>query len=182
MEDSTNAVSPDGYGLGSETSIVIPRGHAGLPPMVFDMTSIYKIVARTAEVERVVPATYAALVTDFNMGMIQLNRLVGLIDIELRESENGVDMARAIASLERVEPFLESKKIKSTADSRDAAITMDKDVQSAIRTRDALLATLAYAKGLKESLERAYFSAKQATDLISKDPYLNKTSGDRYVK
>lgn len=178
-DNKVQVVSQDGYGLGSETTLMVPRGNSGLPHMSFDMTEIYRIVGRTKEIERVTPATYAELITDFNVGMIQLNRLIGLIEIELNESVNNLEMTESIALLERVEDYLKSKNLKSSTDTREAAVKLDKDVQDALRRRDALKAIQSYVSGLKNSLERAYFSAKQVSDLVSRDPYLNKNAGDR---
>lgn len=172
----------DGYGLGSETTLQIPRGHKGLVPMTFDMTDIYRVLSRTSEIERVTPASFGELVTDFNMGMIQLNRLIGIIEIELKEAENSLDMAESIALLERVEDYLKAKNIKSSADTREAAKILDPDVQEAIRKKDALTAISEYVKGLKMAVERAYFSAKQVAEFTSHDPYLRKNAGDNYGK
>ena len=177
--NTLQTITEDGYGLGSETTLHIPRGNQGLAPMMVDMTEIYRIVSRTKEIERVTPASYAELITDFNMGMVQLNRLIGLIEIEKTEAENNLEVMRSIVLLERVENYLKARNIKSSTDTREAAIMVDKDVQDAIRRKDALTAIQAYITGLKHSLDRAYFSAKQVTDLISGDPYLNKTAGDR---
>lgn len=167
------------YGLGSETVLQIPRGHKGLVPIVFDMTDIYRIVGRITEIERVTPATFGELVTDFNKGMIQLNRLIGIVEIELKEAENTLDMAESVALLERVEDYLKIRGIKSSADTREAAMILDPDVQEARRRKSALLAISEYVKGLKEAIERAYFSAKQVAEFTAHDPYLNKYSGDK---
>lgn len=172
-------ITEDGYGLGSETTLMIPRGNVGLTPMKMDMTEVYRIIGRTSEIERVTPATYGELVTDFNMGMIQLNRIIGIIEIELGEAENSLEMAEATALLERVETVLELKKVKSSADTREAAVKLDVEVIEATRKRDALKAISSYVGGLKHSLDRAYYSAKEVTGFTSKDPYLNKTAGDK---
>lgn len=171
-------ISTDFYGLGSETSLTIPRGRDNLPPLIFDMTEIYRILARTSEIERVTPATYGQLVTEFNMGMIQLNRLVALVEIELQEAKNALDIVEATILLERVDGYLNQKGIKSSADTRKAAIILDQEYQAALHKRDALRAISEYVKGLKESLERAYFSAKQVAEFTSYDPYLPKTAGE----
>jgi hypothetical protein len=177
-ESKAQVVSDDGYGLGSQTTLQVPRGNKGLVPLNFDMTNVYRIVSRTEEIQRVTPASFPELITDFNMGMIELNRIIGLIEIELKEAEHTLDTVEAIAQLEKVEAFLKSKGLSSTADNRKAAVILDPDVQQATRTRDALTSILTYVNGLKASMERAYFSAKHVADLTSKDPYLNKYAGD----
>lgn len=177
-DQKASVITEDGYGLGSETTLIIPRG-LNLAPIAMDMTEVYRIVSRTKEIERVTPATYGDLITDFNMGMIQLNRVIGIIEIELGEAENALEMAEATALLERVEGVLKAKNIKSSTDTREAAVKLDQEVIAATRKKDALKAIAAYVGGLKHALERAYFSAKQVTEFTSKDPYLNKNTGDR---
>lgn len=179
MEDNSGPIiTEDGHGLGSHMTLQVPRGLKGLQPLRFNMTSVYRVISRIEEIQRVTPATFPELITDFNMGMVELNRIVGLIEIELKEAENTLDMAESIALLERVDPFLKSRNIASSADTRKAAKIIDPDVQSAIRTKDAVQAILTYTVGLKASLERAYFSAKHVADMVGKDPYLNRTGGD----
>jgi len=172
-------ITGDGYGLGSETTLIIPRGNPGLQPMRIDMTDIYRIIGRTEEIQRVTPATYGELITDFNMGMIQLNRIIGITELELKESENTLEMVSATALLERVENHLKAKNIKSSSDTREAAVVLDQEVIESTRKKDALVAISTYVAGLKHALERAYFSAKQVTEFTSKDPYLNKNAGDK---
>lgn len=177
-EDNVPIITEDGHGLGSHKSLQVPRGLRGLSPLRFDMSNIYRVISRTEEIQRVTSASYPELITDFNIGMIELNRILGLVEIELKESENTLDMAESIAILERVEPFLKGKNIASTADTRKAAKILDTDVQNAIRNRDAIQAILTYIAGLKSSLERAYYSAKHVTDLTKNDPYMKNLAGD----
>ncbi len=177
-EKNTPAITNDGYSLGSETTLQVPRGLKGLAPMVFDMTNVYRIVGRTSEIQHVTPASFPELVTDFNIGMIELNRIIGLIEIELKEASHTLDTVEAIAMLEKVEGVLKAKGLSSSADNRKAAMILDPDVQTAQRTSDALTAILSYVNGLKSVLERAYFSAKHVAEITGKDPYLQKSAGD----
>lgn len=177
--NQVQTISEDGYGLGSQTSLMVPRGNKGLAPLNFNMTNVYRVVGRTEEIQRVTPASFPELVTDFNLGMIELNRIVGLIELELKESEHTLDTLEAIAQLEKTEAYLKARNLSSTADNRKAAVVLDPDVQAATRNRDAIKAILFYVSGLKDSLERAYFSAKHVAEMTGKDPYLNRYSGDK---
>jgi len=182
-ENNSPTITEDGYGLGSSTLLQVPRGNKGLVPLTFNMSNVYRTIARTEEIQRVNPATFPELITDFNVGMIELNRIIGLIEIELKEAEHTLDTVEAIAMLEKVDGFLKQRNLTSTADNRKAAKVLDPDVQSATRTKDALTAISSYVYGLKQVLERAYFSAKHVAEMTGKDPYLNKTSGEtRYGK
>lgn len=164
--------------LGSGVLIQIPRGLKGIAPMPFDMKDIYRVMARTVEVKNVNPKTYGMLICDFNQARVQLNRLIGLVDIELREAKNSLNLAKSVAVLETVEDFLALKKIKSTADAREAAVTTDPEVQEAIRRHDSLTAISEYVKSLREDIDRAYFSAKQISEMTSKDPYQKRLTGE----
>jgi hypothetical protein len=179
MSDENNvAIVPEGYGLGSSSALMLPRANKGLAPLVIDMTDVYRIVARNEEIQRVTSATYPELVTDFNRGMIQLNRIIGLIELELGEAKHNLELDGSIALLERVEVYLAKKNIKSTADAREAAKIIDPDVQRSRRTVDALKAIESYINGLKSNLLNSYFAAQHVSGISSKDPYLNKTAGE----
>lgn len=164
--------------LGSETTLQIPRGLKDMPPLAFDVKDIFRVIARTNEVKNVNPASYAMLVADFNQARIQLNRLIGLIDIELREAKNGLKLTKAVSLLESADSFLLKKGLKPTADYREAAVLTDPEVQEAIRREDSLTAISEYVKSLKDDLDRAYFSAKQICEMVSKDPYAKKITGE----
>jgi hypothetical protein len=146
--------------------------------LTFDMQEIYRVLDRTKEVANVNPSNYGMLVTDFNQVRIQVNRLIGLVDIELREASNGFNLAKAVASLETVEDFLKSKNLKSTADAREAAVLTDPEVQESLRRKDALVAISEYIKSIREDLDRAYFSAKQIAEMKATDPHQRKLTGD----
>lgn len=166
--------------LGSRTAIMIPSGLKGVQATKFDMSDIYRVLDRCKEVATINPHNYGMFVADLNQTRQQVNRLIGLVDIELREASNGFNLAKAVASLETVEKFLAEKKIKSTADAREAAVMTDPDVQEAIRRKDALTAISEYVKSLREDMDRAYFSAKQIAEMKSKDPNQRKLTGEEY--
>lgn len=168
------------YGLGSETSLMIPRGDKSLPAMYIEMTEVYRTISRIKEIPRVNTATYAELVTDFQTGMIQLNRILGLIELEYDEAKEALKHFKAVALLEKVEAVLAIKKIKSSQDTREAAVITDPDVIEATKRTNSLNALSRYVAGLKESLNTAYFSAQKAADFTNKDPYLNRAAGDRH--
>jgi len=122
-------------------------------------------------------ATLGPLITDFNMAMIQLNRLIGLVEHELRESENHLSIMESISLLERADKFLSERGQKSSADTRKAAVATDPEVVEATRRRDSIQAISVYVRGLKEAVERAYYSAKLIIEMKAKDPYYSKLTG-----
>ena len=164
--------------LGSETTLQIPRGLKNMPPLAFDVKDIFRVLARTQEVRNVNPVSYPSLVGDFNQARVQLNRLIGLVDIELREAKNGLKLTKAVSLLESADSFLVKKGLKPTADYREAAVLTDPEVQEAIRREDSLTAISEYVKSLKDDMDRAYFSAKQICEMVSKDPYVKRITGE----
>lgn len=156
------------YGLMQSTILTIPRGRKGLPALQIDIQEISNVLKRVSELERMTVYTYPELITKINGALIQAARLTAIIDIECREAANSLDVAEAIARLERAEAVLSQKGIKSSADTRDAAVTLDPDVQDAIQRRDALNALSEWSRNVRMSLERMYYTAKQIVELSAR--------------
>lgn len=160
-------ISNDNCGILSSKYIMIPRGGKGLPPLQFDLTEINEMLSRTSELERLTPLTYPEFITKVNLALIQAGRLLSLLEVEYRDAQNLLNEAEAVARLEKAEEYLRVKGVKSSADTRDAAVTLDPDVKEAAHKRDYLLSLVEWAKFLKLSLDRMYYTAKQIIELTS---------------
>lgn len=156
------------YGLLESTTLMIPRGRKGLPALQIDIKEISDVLKRVTELERLTIYSYPELITKINSALIQSTRLTAIIEIEYREAQNALEVAEAVARLEKAEGVLQQKNVKSSADTRDAAVTLDPDVQEALQRRDALTALVEWSRHIRLSLERMYYSAKQIVELTSK--------------
>lgn len=168
IENEKNANNnSDNYDILGSKYIMIPRGGKGLPPLQFDLTEIHEMLSRTSELERLTPLTYPEFITKVNLALIQVGRLLSLLEIEYRDAQNLLNEVEAVARLEKAEEYLRVKGVKSSADTRDAAVTLDPDVKEAAHKRDYLLSLVEWAKFLRLSLDRMYYTAKQIIELTS---------------
>lgn len=165
--DHTYLLANESFAIESAT-IIIPRGRKGLAPITMDIQSITQVLSRIKELEALNVATYPEFITSINLALVQAGRLTALVEIEYKEALNSLDVAEAIARLEKAESVLQSKGVKSSADTRDAAVTLDPDVQEAIQRKDVLAAMFEWVKHLRVSVERLYFSAKQVMEFADK--------------
>jgi len=164
----------------SEDSIVVPRGRKGLAALKIPLKDIHDVEARIPEIQRATPITLPELVTVFTVGILKMSQILPVVELELREAKRAMEAARAIALLERAEGVLKEKQIKSSADTREAAITMDTDVQEAQNRYDALNAIQAFLQGKNNAFEMAYHGAKKICDLYVKSPSTPNYGGDEH--
>lgn len=154
----------------TENGLVIPRGRAGLAPMEIPLKAIHDIEARIPEIQRSTPTTLPDLVTQFTIGILKMSSIMAMVDLEVRDAKRTLDHARAVANLERSEAVLKAKSVKSSADTRDAAITLDPDVQTARERLDALTAAQYFLTGKNNAIEMAYHGAKKICDIFIRTP------------
>ena len=154
----------------NERRLILPRGKIGLSPLELDMTKIFEVESRIREIERSTPATMPNLIADFILGSIEASRLVALIEMELKEAQHSMDKANAIALLERAEDILKAKNIKSSADTREAAVNLDPDVRDARYRVDVLKTMSTFLMAKKDAIEMAYHGAKKICDIYLRSP------------
>lgn len=159
----------DNLGL-SEHHLIIPRGKAGMDSLKLDLKDIHDIEARIPEIQRSTPITLPDLVTQFVLGILKMSKILAMVDLELREAKRSLEHARAVALLERAESVLAARKVKSSTDTREAAINLDVDVGAAQNRVDALSAAYAFLSGKNSALEMAYHGAKKICDVFLRTP------------
>lgn len=177
----------DNTGLGLEgNSLTVPRGRRGLPPLTLDMENIYTSFNKIKELERATPMTLANLMTSFLLGMAQLSKIMTLVELESKDAKRELERNSAIALLEKVEGILEKKKVKSTADTREAALALDPDLVESKEKYDMLIAVSSFLHNKYSELLNAYHAAKKIADIWSRSPdnthYAGGNDGDVYIK
>lgn len=154
----------------SEHALIIPRGRKGLDPLKLDLKDVHDIEARIPEIQRSTPITLPDLVTQFVLGILKMSKILAMVDLELREAKRALEHARAVALLERAESVLAARKVKSSTDTREAAINLDVDVNEAQNKVDCLTAISAFLAGKNSAIEMAYHGAKKICDVYVRTP------------
>lgn len=157
--------------------LVVPRGRKGLAPMRIDFKDVKKAYDRIDEIRRCTPITASDLITDFIIGMMRLSKVISLVELELREAHTELKESQSLALLDRVEAVLLEKKIKSSADTREAVLYLDADVKGARNRYDMLNVINSYLRDTYTGLENAYNGAKKILDVYLKTP-MSMSAGD----
>lgn len=154
----------DGLGL-TDIALVVPRGRKGLDPMHLDLSEVVHAERRISEMQRSNPMTFPELATVYNIGICTLTKLISLVELESKDARRELDLARAVFIMDHVESILESKKIKSSMDTREAASKLDPDIQQAQQRVDILVTISEYLQNKRKDLERVYYGAKALADM-----------------
>ena len=164
----------------TENSLIIPRGKVGLDPMKIELKDIHDIEARIPEIQRSTPITLPDLVTQFTLGILKMSKILAMVELEVRDAKRTLERARAVALLERAEFTLAQKKVKSSTDTREAALALDPDVQTANDRLDCLIAIQTFLNGKNNALEMAYHGAKKICDVFIKTPSSPLYAGEKF--
>lgn len=151
-------------------SMVIPRGRKGLPAISINLEQISQIEDRIPDIARSNPLTIADLITQFNVGILQLARAISLIESELKDAQQVLREAEAYCILDKAEDVLRSKNLKSTADLRSAVVDIDPDVVEARAKVNTLTVMSEYMSARLKAIEKAYHGAKKICDIYVKTP------------
>jgi len=129
-----------------------------------DFTKLNQVESRIEEVRLANPLTLPDLIVDFTVAMSKAADLIGQVEVELRTAQRELDITESIALLERVEMVLKDKKVKSSADTRKAAVALDKEVMAARERVDVLTAVSKLLSNKRLAVEMAYYSAKKVCE------------------
>lgn len=160
----------DETGLASRTTLSVPRGYNNLPPMVLEMSEIYRIEDRISEIRLANPMNIPSLISDFLSGYIQVTKHLAKVQLEKSEAEIALREAKSICILDKAEAVLAEKKQKSTADTREAVLHMDPQVQAISQRLNMLEAVFTLLRDKSRALEMAYHGAKHVSTVQSHIP------------
>ncbi len=153
----------------TSANISLPRGN-GLKPLILDMTKVYEVESRIGEIAHSNPMTFPVLVSEFNLSYIQISKMVAAVQLEKAQVETMLNQAKSVALLDTVELTLANKKIKSTADTREAALHLDPQVQEFTQRLNMLEAVHTLLKDKAKGIEMAYHAAKKVAELNARIP------------
>lgn len=153
--------------MGNKKELACPRGTKGLPPLVFDMSSIYDVEARISEVAFVTPHKAPELLARFNEAFLELTRLITATEYEQIQAKKNANRIRSIILLDKAPQILKEKGLataKSPAgseDLRNAVLDSDDEYQSALDRADQITAVIKLLQGKLKAFEMAYSSVKK---------------------
>lgn len=156
----------------------LPTGN-GKETFKLDFTELNQFESRIDEVRRANPLTLPDMIVDFTVAMSKVASLMGQLEVELKSAERELDMAESIALLERVEPILKEKKIKSSADTRKAQVTLDEDVKKARERVDILTAVSKLLSNKHQAVEMAYYSARKICEVSTLPMSVRNLAGSK---
>lgn len=150
-------------------SIVVPEGRSGRA-ITIDVSEIYNSLERIPEISRATAMTAPELMATFNMAMVQTSRLIGIIDQQKVVAESAYREEKSVALLTRADSILAQYNQKSTADSREAAVTGDPTVKERRERLGQLEVMSEMFHNTYHDLRDALYSAKKICDLFMKLP------------
>jgi hypothetical protein len=175
-------MSSDLIGLEKDT-LILPRGREqGFGPLVLNMKKVNEVFTKIPELQRATPITLGDLLVAFLLGMAELSRYIASVEMEVKDAKRELEKYRAIALLEKVEQVLADKKIKSTADMREAALALDPAIQTASEKFDMLTAMSNFLYHKYSELLNSYHAAKKIAELWSKTPDGTNYGGSEDIK
>jgi hypothetical protein len=176
IDDSSGLINLDS--MGSDL-LIIPRGRPGLSPLKMDLGDIRRIADRLPEIKRATAMTLADLIVDFNIGLLRLAKAISIVDLELKEAEMQYKEVKSMAILEKIELILKDKGVKSTSDTREAAMYLDPAVKEARGRMDLLTVVSTYLRDQHHAFELAYNGAKKICDIHMKSPSATYSGGNQ---
>lgn len=167
----------DNLGLTDEGHLVIPRGQKGLPPISINLSAMFKAESRIPEIQRSTMVTLPELITTFLLARSSLANAIATIELEFRAAKRSLKEDQSVALLDKAEDVLKLKNVKSSSDTREAAVILDPDVRNSQQRLDDLTALQTFLTNKNDVMKDAYDGAKKIADMYLKVPY-SSTSGE----
>lgn len=145
----------------TEQAIVCPKGKKGNEPIVIDLDKIRTSEIRQDEVAIVTKVKAPELLAEFNRSWRELHQIIVQLMSEKNDAEKEQAKRKAVLLLGEVNDILKVKGVSSTADTREAVITLDEEYQALTDTVDQIEAVVEFLKGKMKSFENAYTSVKK---------------------
>jgi hypothetical protein len=154
--------------LTTETTLTLPAGDPLAPDILLDLQAILMAEIRQGEVANVTPQKAPELLAVFNENWRDLHKVITQLTAERNRAEKEVAKRKAVLLLEIVPQRLSQKGIASTADTREAVVTLDEKHCMLQERADQIEAIVEYLKGKLKSFENAFSSVKK---IMGEDSY-----------
>jgi hypothetical protein len=174
----------------NNSTITVPRGGIGQPPLQLDMKLLLEAEVRLQEVRIVNPSTAPELTGYFNEACNMSNKYLAWIEYEIIQAKKNYDLARAVVILEKSIDEYEKQKnrfkelgIKFNEDFREAMVIRDEECQTKKDTIDSLEAVKTLIEAKSKSFERAYYACRLIADnknRVAASPNFSGVIGQTY--
>lgn len=134
--------------------------------IILEITKIREGETRLPEAEIVNPGTYSNLEYVFNEGYREGKRHLSVIGYQITLAEKAMRLAKSVALLDHYNDFLKEKKLKDSAQIRDAFLEQQPDYTAAQDRLDMLKAMDALIEGKVKNFENVCRYMKKSMDLI----------------
>lgn len=135
----------------------------GESPIILELQQTQEAMSRINEIAVVNPASLPELLSCFGKALVELNRALSVISLEIVKVSHKVDRRKAIILLEEMPVILAQKNLKSSEDVRNAILALDEQYSKLLEQKDALEAIFENLKGKSKNLELSLYSIKTIT-------------------
>lgn len=162
--------------------LVVPPGILGGSPIIIPLEEILRAEQRQEEVATVNSSRAPELLATFTKHWLDLSRLVAQVTAERNRAEKELNKRRSVILVDLMTQRLAEKGLSSSADNREAIITLDEEYIKLGDTFDQISAINELLKGKLKSFDMAFTSVKR---LVVADTYMQHSkntslSGDTY--
>lgn len=135
----------------------------GESPIILELQQTQEAMSRINEIAVVNPASLPELLSCFGKALVELNRALSVISLEIVKVSHKVDRRKAVILLEEMPVILAQKNLKSSEDVRNAILALDEQYSKLLEQKDALEAIFENLKGKSKNLELSLYSIKTIT-------------------
>lgn len=152
---------------GGGTRLMIPRGMPGLPPLIFDLTEVYRIEKRLPEVKVATIHTFSDLVGEFNVAYNLLTKYMAATEYELMNLRTHMDKQRSKLLIDDYPTFFEPLRKQGMSDNqqiRTAFLMKNEAYETSVHKLNALEALFGWLNHKLKVFTQAYQSTKKIVD------------------
>lgn len=135
----------------------------GETPIILELQQTQEAMSRIGEISVINSASLPELLACFSKALVELNRALSVISLEIVKASHKVDKRKAILLLDEMPGILLAKNIKSSEDVRNAIFALDEQYSKLCEQKDVLEAVFENLKGKSKNLELALYSIKTIT-------------------
>jgi len=135
----------------------------GETPIILELQQTQEAMSRIGEISIINPSSMPELLACFGKALVELNRALAVISVEIVKVSHKVDKRKAILLLDEMPGILTAKNLKSSEDVRNAILSLDESYSKLCEQKDILEAVFDNLKGKSKNLELALYSIKTIT-------------------
>src|SRR6267142_894004 len=107
-------------------------------PIILELRQTQEAMSRIGEISVLNPSSMPELLSCFGKALVELNRALSVISLEIVKVSHRVDRRKAILLLEEMPAILIAKNLKSSEDVRSAVFALDDQYSKLCEQKDVL--------------------------------------------